>query len=385
MVTLPADTGFAPSGLNTPEELIAELRGGKMVIVMDDEDRENEGDLIMAASKASAADVNFMARYGRGLICLTLTGERCEQLRLPLMVSETERLRGTNFTLSIEAAEGITTGISAHDRAHTIRAAVAPGAKPEDLQQPGHVFPLRAQPGGVLTRAGHTEAGCDLTRLAGLEPAAMIVEILNEDGSMARRDDLLRFAYRHGLRIGTIADLISYRLAKEETVEAIADLEVETEFGPFRLVCMEDHVHRTVHLALVRGKPGPGTPTLVRVHVQDTLSDVVGIQDSRLGWPLRSTIQLIAEQDCGVIVILRRNERPRDLMKAVREIQLGQEGRVITRDRTSELKTYGTGAQILRALGVQRMRVLSAPKQMHAISGFGLEVVEYVSDDEAVR
>ena len=382
MVTLSPATP-ALGGLNATAEIIADLRAGKMVIVMDDEDRENEGDLIMAASKARAADVNFMARYGRGLICLTLTGERCEQLRLPLMVSETERLRGTNFTVSIEAAEGITTGISAHDRARTIRAAVAPDAKPEDLQQPGHVFPLRAQPGGVLTRAGHTEAGCDLARLAGLEPAAMIVEILNEDGSMARRDDLQRFAHRHGLKIGTIADLISYRLAKEETVEAIADLEVETEFGPFRLVCMEDHINKTVHLALVRGKPEPGTPTLVRVHVQDTLSDVVGIQDSRLGWPLRSTIELIAAQGCGVIVILRQTELPRDLMKAVRELQLGERDRVIPRDRASELRTYGIGAQILRALGVRRMRVLSAPKQMQAISGFGLEVVEYVSDDEA--
>ena len=382
MVTLSPATP-ALGGLNTTEEIIADLRAGKMVIVMDDEDRENEGDLIMAASKARAADVNFMARYGRGLICLTLTGERCEQLRLPLMVSETERLRGTNFTVSIEAAEGITTGISAHDRARTIRAAVAPDAKPEDLRQPGHVFPLRAQPGGVLTRAGHTEAGCDLARLAGLEPAAMIVEILNEDGSMARRDDLQRFAHRHGLKIGTIADLISYRLAKEETVEAIADLEVETEFGPFRVVCMEDHINKTVHLALVRGKPEPGTPTLVRVHVQDTLSDVVGIQDSRLGWPLRSTIELIAAQGCGVIVILRQTELPRDLMKAVRELQLGEDDRVIPRDRASELRTYGIGAQILRALGVRRMRVLSAPKQMQAISGFGLEVVEYVSDDEA--
>ncbi len=384
MVTLSqANNEPAAGGLNTTEEIIADLRDGKMVIVMDDENRENEGDLIMAASRARATDVNFMASYGRGLICLTLTEARCEQLRLPLMVSETGRLRGTNFTLSIEAAEGITTGISAHDRAHTIRAAVAPDARPEDLQQPGHVFPLRAQPGGVLTRAGHTEAGCDLARLAGLEPAAMIVEILNEDGSMARRDDLLRFAYRRGLKIGTIADLISYRLAKEETVEAIADLEVGTEFGPFRLVCMEDHINQTVHLALVRGKPTPEVPTLVRVHLQDTLSDVVGVQDSRLGWPLRSTIKLIAEQGCGVIVILRRNESPRDLMEAVRELQHGLDERVIPRDRTSELRTYGTGAQILRALGVQRMRVLSAPKQMHAISGFGLEVVEYVSDDEA--
>ena len=380
-MAIPINRETALTGLNTTEEIVADLRQGKMVIIMDDEARENEGDLIMAAGRVRASDVNFMARYGRGLICLTLSGERCEQLRLPLMVSETDRRRGTNFTLSIEAAEGITTGISAHDRARTIRAAVAPNARPEDLQQPGHVFPLRAQPGGVLTRAGHTEAGCDLVRLAGFEPAAMIVEILNEDGSMARRDDLLRFARRHDLKIGTIADLISYRLAKEETVEAIADFEIETEFGPFRLVCMEDHVNRTVHLALVRGVPQPQTPTLVRVHVQNTLSDVVGIQDSRLGWPLRSTIKLIAEEDCGVIVILRQNEDPRDLMTAVRELERGHDENVIPHDRTRELKTFGTGAQILRALRVKRMRVLSAPKQMHAISGFGLEVVEYLSDE----
>ncbi len=380
-MAIPINRETAVAGLDATGEIVADLRDGKMVVIMDDEARENEGDLIMAASRVRASDVNFMARYGRGLICLTLTGQRCEQLRLPLMVSETDRRRGTNFTLSIEAAEGITTGISAHDRARTIRAAVAREAKPEDLQQPGHVFPLRAQPGGVLTRAGHTEAGCDLVRLAGLEPAAMIVEILNEDGSMARRDDLLRFARRHGLKIGTIADLIRYRLAKEETVEAIADFEVDTEFGPFRLVCMEDHINRTVHLALVRGEPRPGKPTLVRVHLQNTLSDVVGIQDSRLGWPLRSAIKRVAGEDCGVIVILRQNEGPRDLMTAVRELERGLDENVIPHDRTSELRTFGTGAQILRALDVKRMRVLSAPKQMHAISGFGLEVVEYLSDD----
>ena len=381
-MVIPVNNESALTGLNGTEEIVADLRDGRMVIILDDETRENEGDLIMVASRVQAADVNFMARYGRGLICLTLTGDRCEQLRLPLMVSDTERRRGTNFTLSIEAAEGITTGISAHDRARTIRAAVAPDAKPQDLQQPGHVFPLRAQPGGVLTRAGHTEAGCDLVRLAGFEPAAMIVEILNEDGSMARRDDLLRFAHRHSLKIGTIADLISYRLAKEETVEAIAELEVQTEFGPFRLVCMEDHINRAVHLALVKGTPKARTPTLVRVHVQDTLSDVVGVQDSRLGWPLRSTIKLISEEGCGVIVILRHGEEPRDFMKVVRELERGRADHVISHDRTRELKTFGTGAQILRVLGVKRMRVLSAPKQMHAISGFGLEVVEYLSDDE---
>ena len=352
-----------------------------MVVIMDDEDRENEGDLIMAASKVRSQDVNFMARYGRGLICLTLTGERCEQLRLPLMVSDTNRRRSTNFTVSIEAAEGITTGISAHDRARTIRAAIAPGAKPADLRQPGHVFPLMAQSGGVLTRAGHTEAGCDLVRLTGLEPAAAIVEILNEDGTMARRDDLIRFAGRHGLKLGSIAELISYRLSKEESVEAIAELEVKTEFGPFRLVCMEDHINQAVHLALVRGEPDPKTPTLVRVHLQDTLSDVIGIQDTRLGWPLRDAMKLIAEEGCGVVVILRQEELPKELMRAVRGLETELDDLVMRRDRTAELKTFGTGAQILRALNVQRMRVLSAPKHMHAISGFGLEVVEYVSSE----
>ena len=369
------------SGLNSTEEIISDLRDGKMVVIMDDEDRENEGDLIMAASKVRSQDVNFMARYGRGLICLTLTGERCEQLRLPLMVSDTNRRRSTNFTVSIEAAEGITTGISAHDRARTIRAAIAPGAKPADLRQPGHVFPLMAQSGGVLTRAGHTEAGCDLVRLTGLEPAAAIVEILNEDGTMARRDDLIRFARRHGLKLGSIAELISYRLSKEESVEAIAELEVETEFGSFRLVCMEDHINQAVHLALVRGEPDPKTPTLVRVHLQDTLSDVIGIQDTRLGWPLRDAMKLIAEEGCGVVVILRQEELPKELMRAVRGLETELDDLVMRRDRTAELKTFGTGAQILRALNVQRMRVLSAPKHMHAISGFGLEVVEYVSSE----
>ncbi len=370
------------SGLNSTEEIIADLREGKMVVIMDDEDRENEGDLIMAASKVRFEDVNFMARYGRGLVCLTLTGERCERLCLPLMVSDTNQRRATNFTVSIEAAEGITTGISAHDRARTIRTAVAPGAKPDDLRQPGHVFPLMAQPGGVLTRAGHTEAGCDLVRLAGFEPAAMIVEILNEDGTMARRDDLRRFAQHHDLKIGSIAKLIRYRLSKEESVEVVADLEVKTEFGPFRLVCMEDHINQAVHVALVRGKPDDEIPTLVRVHLQETLSDVVGVQDPRLGWPLRSAMRLIAEEGCGVIVILRQEELPKDLMRAVRGLETQRDDLVTRRDHTAELKTFGIGAQILRALGVRRMRVLSAPKSMHAISGFGLEVVEYVSSEE---
>ena len=382
MVT-PVQTDGTWSELNSTEEIIADLRDGKMVVILDDEDRENEGDLIMAATKVTPDDINFMARYGRGLICLTLTRARCEQIRLPLMVSDTDRRRVTNFTVSIEAADGITTGISAHDRARTVRSAVAPDARPEDLSQPGHIFPLMAQPGGVLTRAGHTEAGCDLVRLAGLEPAAVIVEILNDDGTMARRDDLVEFARHHGVKIGTIADLISYRLEHEESVEQIAELKIETEFGSFQLVSFEDHVNRSVHLALVRGELDAQTPTLVRVHVQDTLSDVVGVQDNRLGWPLRDAMKLIAAEDQGVIVILRQDEQPREFINGIRDLQQPENEVLSRRDETRELRTYGTGAQILRSLGVKRMRVLSAPKQMHALSGFGLEVVEYVSSDGA--
>src|SRR6187455_174150 len=233
MATHAADKAW--SHMNTTEDIIAAIRAGEMVVILDDEERENEGDLIMAATKVRAEDINFMAKYGRGLICLTLTRARCEQLRLPLMVSNTDVRQTTNFTISIEAAEGVTTGISAHDRARTVQAAVAADARPDDLRQPGHIFPLMAQPGGVLTRAGHTEAGCDLARLAGLEPAAVIVEVLNDDGSMARRPDLERFAGEHGLAIGTIADLIRYRLSKESTIECVSDRMVETGAGPFRM------------------------------------------------------------------------------------------------------------------------------------------------------
>jgi 3,4-dihydroxy 2-butanone 4-phosphate synthase/GTP cyclohydrolase II len=292
------------TGFNSIDEILEDLRQGRMVVIMDDEDRENEGDLIMAASRVRPEDINFMARYGRGLICLTLTRERCRQLRLPLMVSDTDESHRTNFTLSIEAAEGVTTGISAHDRAQTVRAAVAPDAVPENLRQPGHIFPLMAQPGGVLMRAGHTEAGCDLARLAGFEPAAVIVEVLNDDGTMARRADLEKFARHHSLRIGTIADLIRYRLKNERTVERIYDGTVQTEFGSFRLCCYEDHVHRNVHIVLVKGELDPAVPPLVRVHVKETLRDLVGVQAESLGWPLRAAIERIAREPSGVMVIL---------------------------------------------------------------------------------
>ncbi|HEX6929478.1 MAG TPA: bifunctional 3,4-dihydroxy-2-butanone-4-phosphate synthase/GTP cyclohydrolase II [Gammaproteobacteria bacterium] len=360
------------------EDILEDIRAGKMVIMMDDEDRENEGDLIMAAAMVRPEDINFMARNGRGLICLTLTQERCRQLRLPLMVSETNEQQATNFTLSIEAAEGVTTGISAHDRAHTVQTAVNRNARPEDLKQPGHIFPLMAQAGGVLSRAGHTEAGCDLARLAGHEAAAVIVEILNDDGSMARLPDLEKFADTHGLKIGTIADLIRYRMEKEQSVERIGDQLIQTEFGEFRAVCFEDYVHRTVHFALIKGDVDPEAPTLVRVHLQNTLSDVLALGWHTLGWPLRSAMRRIADEG-GVLVILRPEEKPSDIAERFR---LGDRPRgEDPADGATVLRTYGVGAQILSDLGVKKMRVLSAPKRMHGISGFGLEVVEYVDSD----
>ncbi|MBS0394169.1 MAG: 3,4-dihydroxy-2-butanone-4-phosphate synthase [Proteobacteria bacterium] len=355
------------------DDILAELRAGRMVVVMDDEDRENEGDLLMAAERVRPEDINFMARYGRGLICLTLTRERCRELRLPLMVSGTNEEHRTNFTVSIEAAEGVTTGISAYDRAHTVRTAVRKDAHPEDLRQPGHIFPLMAQPGGVLTRAGHTEAGCDLARLAGFEPAAVIVEILNEDGTMARRRDLEAFARTHGLKIGTIADLIRYRLSKERSVERIDDRPVDTEFGRFRLLCYEDHVNRNVHVALTRGELTGSRAPLVRVHLADTLRDVVGVRAPQLGWPLRDALKRIAEDGTGIVVFLRSEESPLELIESVRALGGGRRA-----PRGPILRTYGIGAQILQDLGVTRMRVLSAPRQLQGLAAFGLTITEYV-------
>ncbi len=364
--------------LNTIDEILSDIAAGRMVVIMDDEDRENEGDLVMAAEFARAEDINFMARYARGLICLTLTRERCQQLRLPLMVNDTNADYRTNFTVSIEAAEGVTTGISAHDRAQTVRAAVRRHAQPEDLRQPGHIFPLMAQPGGVLTRAGHTEAGCDLVRLAGLEPAAVIVEILNEDGTMARRPDLEKFAREHQLKIGTIADLIRYRLEKDRLIERIAERPVNTEFGAFRMFCFEDHVNRTVHLALVRGELNADSVPLVRVHLPDTLRDLIAIRDDALGLPLRAAMARIAQEESGIIIVLRPNESPRELMDAVQAMERSENGAPHSSSGTHVLRTYGIGAQILKDLGVKRMQVLSAPKQLQGLSGFDLEIVGYV-------
>ncbi|HEX4051429.1 MAG TPA: bifunctional 3,4-dihydroxy-2-butanone-4-phosphate synthase/GTP cyclohydrolase II [Steroidobacteraceae bacterium] len=374
---VPATAGGALHGI---DEILAELRAGRMVIIMDDEDRENEGDLLIAAECVAPEDINFMARYGRGLICLTLTRERCAQLRLPLMVSDNSARQHTNFTVSIEAAEGVTTGISAHDRAHTVRAAVRPDARPEDLRQPGHIFPIMAQPGGVLTRAGHTEAGCDLTRLAGFAPAAVIVEIMNDDGTMARRPELEKFAQLHQLKIGTIADLIRHRLNTERSVERISEQRVQTDAGTFRLVCYEDHVHSDVHLALVHGDLNQcSEPPLVRVHVVDTLRDLLGVQDGSRAWTLQAALKRIAASPCGVVVILRQGEAPRELADAVQSLtrRAEREPRLPT---GGVLRTYGIGAQILQDLGVKRMRVLSAPRHLHGISAFGLQIVDYVGE-----
>lgn len=365
-------------GLHSIPEIIADLRAGKMVILMDDEDRENEGDLLMCADAVRPEDINFMARFGRGLVCLTLTQEKCKALRLPLMVSDNGSGFGTNFTVSIEAAQGVTTGISAHDRAHTVRTAVKADARPEDVVQPGHIFPLMAQNGGVLNRAGHTEAGCDLARLAGRTPAAVICEILRDDGTMARRPDLEAFAKEHGLKIGTIADLIRYRLDNEHTVERVAETHVQTEFGEFRLVTYQDTVDNTIHIAMVRGAVSLTKPTLVRVHIRNMLQDVLAVRHGDFSWPVRRALERIAQEGEGVVVLLRRPESPRELVQQIVGLNRPEEA---TEPSGPVLRTYGLGAQILNDLGVRQMRVLSSPKKMYGLSGFGLEVVEYVPCD----
>lgn len=370
------------ANFNSIEEILEDIRQGKMVIIVDDEDRENEGDLLMAASKVTPEDINFMATHGRGLICLTLTQQRCKQLQIPLMVDRNNAEYGTNFTVSIEAAEGVTTGISAGDRAVTIQAAVAQDAKPKDIVQPGHIFPLEAQPGGVLTRAGHTEAGCDLARIASLEPAAVIVEILNEDGTMARRPDLETFAEKFDLKIGTIADLIEYRLKNEHSVEKVSECNLPTASGDFRLEAYHDAISGQVHLAMIKGDINPDEPVLVRVHMENSLCDMLDAQMDDCGWPLNDVMQRIEKEGKGVIVILRSHETSSELVHRIdhyRKIQLGELSSHPGKNK--DLRTYGLGAQILKSIGVKRMKVMSAPKKIHALSGFGLEVAEYYSGE----
>ena len=363
---------------NTIPEILDDIRAGKMVVMLDDEDRENEGDLIMAASLVRPEDINFMATYGRGLICLPMTRERCRQLNLPLMVNANQTRFSTNFTVSIEAAEGVTTGISAYDRAHTIRTAAKPDAEPLDLTQPGHVFPLKSITGGVLTRAGHTEASVDLAMLAGLEPAAVLVEILNEDGSMARQPELHKFAREHGLKIGTIADLIRYRMENENTIQRLSAHPVETDFGEFNLIAYRDLFEKRLQIAMLLGDVNPEDPFLVRVHVRNQLGDVLGIHSTKFGLPLRTAMQAIADNGSGLLLLLGGEERDDDILHKLEEREPPNVAESGDNRTAQELRTYGVGAQIIADLGVRRMRVLSAPKRFHGLSGFGLEVVEYV-------
>ena len=355
--------------LNTAEELIEDIRAGKMVILMDDEDRENEGDTIIASECVTAEHINFMARFARGLICMPMTRERCELLRLPLMAPRNGSGFGTKFTVSIEAAEGVTTGISAADRARTVQAAVAKNAVADDIVSPGHIFPLMAQPGGVLARAGHTEAACDLARMAGFEPSGVICEIMNDDGTMARRPELEVFAAEHNLKIGTIADLIHYRLIHERTVERVSEQPLDTELGQFTLVTYRDGVENTAHMALTLGKVCAEEPTLVRVHNMEPLRDLFLVKQPGR-WSLRAAMAEVAKAGSGVVLLLGNPLTGPELLAHL--------GGKQPAPSPATYSTVGAGSQILRDLGVRKMRLMSAPMKFNAISGFDLEVVEYL-------
>ena len=361
----------------TIPDILADIRAGRMVVIVDDEDRENEGDLIMAAEKTRPEDINFMAREGRGLICLAMTRARCRQLGLKPMVDTNTSAHHTNFTASIEAAEGVTTGISAYDRAHTILTAVRADARSEHIVQPGHIFPLTAQPGGVLARAGHTEAACDLAALAGLEPAGVLVEVLSEDGTMARRPELEAFAAKHGLKIGTIADLIRYRLETEKTVERLHEGDVETEFGRFRLIAYRDLLARELHFALVRGRIDDGAPVLTRVHVRNTLSDVLHLKRDDLGLTVTAALRQVAAEDRGVVVVLAGEDALETTLDRLRGEAASEP------PANAQWRTLGLGAQILADLGVRRLRVLGTPRKLVGLTGFGLEVTDYVETPKA--
>ncbi|GAD89498.1 MULTISPECIES: bifunctional 3,4-dihydroxy-2-butanone-4-phosphate synthase/GTP cyclohydrolase II [Vibrio] len=367
--------------ISSPQEIIEDIRLGKMVILMDDEDRENEGDLIMAAEHITPEAVNFMATYGRGLICLTMTQERCARLGLPPMVQDNNAQYSTAFTVSIEAAEGVTTGISAADRAVTVQAAVAADAKAADLVQPGHIFPLSAQDGGVLTRAGHTEAGCDLARLAGCEPASVIVEILKDDGEMARRPDLEIFAEKHGVKLGTIADLIEYRNNTETTIERVAECKMPTEFGDFDMVTYRDTIDNQIHYALRKGEISEEA-CLVRVHLQDTFTDLLNSnRNSDRSWSLDKAMKRIGDEG-GVLVVLGNEETTEQLiykLKAFEQQDKGEAPAMAKKQGTS--RRVGVGSQILADMGVSKMKLMSSSnKRYHSLSGFGLDVVEYVCE-----
>ena len=364
--------------LSPIQDIIADIKAGKMVILVDEEDRENEGDLVLAAEHVTPEAINFMAKYARGLICLTLSEARCRQLNLPLMVSNNGSSHGTNFTLSIEAAEGVTTGISAADRARTVQAAVARHAKPSDIVQPGHIFPLKAQNGGVLVRAGHTEAGCDLAALAGLEPASVICEIMNDDGTMARLPELLVFAEQHGLKVGAISDLIHYRSRHECLIEQVGKRQVATPFGEFTLHAFRDNTTNETHLALSKGDIRPDADTLVRVHEPLSVMDWLDVGQSPHSWSVAQALAKINADGKGVVVLLHRTEHGAELLeRALPDLNA-------ERPRAKwDAKTFGIGAQMLKALGVGRMTLLSQPRKIPSMTGFGLEVSGYLLPEAA--
>ena len=373
--TVPLDLlSSRPAFISPTLEIIRELRQGRMVVLLDDEDRENEGDLVMAAEFVTAADINFMAKHGRGLICLTLSEERGKQLNLELMVTHNGTKMGTNFTVSIEAAEGVTTGISAADRAHTIQTAVHVNARPINIVSPGHVFPLIAKKGGVLVRAGHTEAGCDIARLADLEPAAVICEILKDNGDMARLPDLLEFAAKHDLKVGTIADLIKHRSQTEKLITRVAERIVKTPYGQFNLIAFYDSIANETHLALVKGNVAANKSVLVRVHEPLSVFDLLDASRLSHSWNLLHAMKMIGEADVGVIVMLRCDEKSEDLIQAIKLAD-----QPVSSQHT--LKDYGIGAQILRDLGVVRMQLMAEPRKIPSMAGFGLEVTEFVASE----
>jgi 3,4-dihydroxy 2-butanone 4-phosphate synthase/GTP cyclohydrolase II len=365
-----------PVAISPVAEIVEEMRAGRMVILVDEEDRENEGDLVLAAEHVTPEAINFMARFGRGLICLTLTRERCERLQLPPMVARNGTKMGTAFTVSIEAAEGVTTGISAADRARTVQAAVAREAKPQDLVQPGHIFPLQAVDGGVLMRAGHTEAGCDLAAMAGCTPAAVICEIMKDDGTMARLPDLQGFAAQHGLKIGTIADLIEHRSRTESLVEKLGQRPLATAYGEFTAHAWRDKPSAGLHLALVMGRWDPEDAVPVRVHEPLSVLDALEIDRGMHSWNLDTSLKHIAREGRGVAVLLNCGESADQLLAqfegTAKASHAPERGRM-------DLRTYGVGAQILRECGVQRMTLMGAPRRMPSMAGYGLEITGYLS------
>jgi len=366
-------TSRQETGVSPTTEIIADIKAGRMVVLVDEAERENEGDLLIAAEFVTPETVNFMARYGRGLVCLTLTEQKCSSLNLQRMVADNRSSLGTNFTVSIEAAQGVTTGISAADRARTVQVAIRADASPSDLVQPGHIFPLMAQDGGVLVRAGHTEAGCDLARLAGLMPAAVICEILKDNGEMARLPDLIEFAAQHKLKIGSIADLIHYRGLTESLVERAAERDIETAHGNFRLYVYSDRIARETHLALVRGKPAAGKEVLVRVHEPVSVIDLLDVKSASHSWNFNDALAAVSRAECGVIVLLHRLESADELLERAR----ARDGQV-TASAGMTLRNYGIGAQILRDLGVKKMRLMALPRRMPSMTGFDLEVTGYL-------